>query len=79
MANGEAFYSACTGGETEGIDESTIRHKCGFHASASYGTLGVWAIYKRFQVPLKLTGGAIKFNWWRDWDSEPNPTGGEGA
>ena len=65
MAN-DKFACEC-GGETKQIDECHVWHSC---RNKYTRQLAPRLQYERVQVNLKLTGGAIKYNWFVVYDTK---------
>ena len=50
------------------ISDSEVQHACGFRPSASFPA-GIVTTWERVQVNPALTGGVVKYNWFRRWES----------
>ena len=69
MNTNEVFSCNC-GGRTILVSDTVVRHAC-IRPSQSYGFDGVECTYERVQVSPEITGGAIRYNWFRRYNSIP--------
>ena len=64
-----ATFTCSCHGSTRLIDESHVEHDCRLKGEAGYyDGQEHYAPYRRVQINPSLTGGVVKFNWFKDWD-----------